>query len=78
MNKQEIAQLIQEHFKFISKPSQAEVVDILNELSDATTEKEFRDSVYRNISDTTTLTFESIDMSATASILKQIKGSLNK
>ena len=78
MNMQAIAQLIQEHFKFVREPSQDEIAKILNELSDSTTEKQFREIVYRNISDTTSFSFESIDMSATVSILKQIKDSLNK
>ncbi len=78
MNRQAIAQLIQEHFEFVKEPSQVEIANILNELSESTTEKQFQEIVFRNISDTTSFSSESIDMSATASILKQIKDSLNK
>ena len=78
MTKQKIAKLIQEQYKFLKEPFEYEVSAILQKISDSTTEIEFRQIVFDKVSDTTIYSFESIDMSASTSILKQIKDSLKK
>lgn len=78
MTKQEIAKLIKEHYNFLNEPSEEEISAILKEISNSTTENEFDKIVLYNISKTSSHCLESIDMSASTSILMQIKSSLNK
>lgn len=78
MTKQEIAKLIKEHYNFLNEPSEEEISAILKEISNSTTENEFDKIVLDNISKTSSHCLESIDMSASTSILMQIKSSLNK
>lgn len=78
MELSKIAKLIQEQFKLVNEPSIYEVEQILKQINRLTTVEEFRQIVYGNISDTTTLVHEAEEMSDTISILKQIKAALNK
>ncbi|MEL0656741.1 hypothetical protein V6257_17095 [Pseudoalteromonas issachenkonii] len=78
MSNQEIATLIQIHFKFISTPSESEVILILEQVTNATTENEFNKIIFDNVSSTISFANESLEMSASISLLKQIKSSLGK
>lgn len=73
MSQLDIANLIQKKFKFIETPSESEVTEILNRLSDKTTEDEFYEIVYDVVENTNSFIFESLDMSASKDILLQIK-----
>lgn len=72
MDKEMVAELIKNEFKFLTAPTENEVSEILTRLSDSTTEEEFRSIVISIVKDTTSLGFESLDMSASKSILLQI------
>lgn len=78
MKNQEIANLIQEHFKLVSTPSESEVSFILQQISATTTANEFEKIVLDNLSNTKCVSNESLEMSASLSLLKQIKNSLGK
>ncbi|MFM2484354.1 hypothetical protein [Celerinatantimonas yamalensis] len=78
MTQQDIANLIQEKFKFVETPSNNEVAEILLRLTATTTEDEFRKIVYDVVENTECFLFESIDMSASKNILLQIKVAAGK
>lgn len=68
-----IAELIQEKYNFINEPPESEIIDILKQLNQNTTEEEFEKIIYSIVSDRMSMLNESIDMSGSISILKQIR-----
>lgn len=77
MTIEEIAELIQEKYGFIKKPSLEETKYILNQVTIYTSEEELDQIINSNISDTTMLLTEAKDMSDTINLLKQIQAYLN-
>lgn len=78
MNQQDVAGLIREHFNFVETPTESEVNQIIFRLSDKTTEQEFHEIVYDVVKNKISYGFESLDMSASKSLLLQIKKASGK
>ncbi|WP_318485091.1 hypothetical protein [Photobacterium leiognathi] len=75
---QEVADAIQAKYSLINKPSLEEVSKILNLVSESTTEEELASIIFDVISDTSCWALEHLDMSASKSILLQIKNASKK
>ncbi|MBJ6945392.1 MULTISPECIES: hypothetical protein [Vibrio] len=75
---QEVADAIQAKYRLVNKPSLKEVSKILNLVSESTTEEELASIISGVISDASFLALEHLDMSASKSILLQIKNASKK
>jgi len=78
MTYKEIAELIQNKYGFINKPSREEIDNILGKATQETTENEFDKIVFQYIKNTLAYANESLDMSSSISILEQIKKALSE
>ncbi len=78
MTYKEIAELIQNKYGFINKPSREEIDNILGKVTQETTENEFDEIVFQYIKNTLAYANESLDMSSSISILEQIKKVLSE
>jgi hypothetical protein len=78
MSQVDIAKLIQEHFEFVKAPTESEVDEIILRLSSNTTEEDFRKIVYDVVKNKISHASESVDMSASKSLLLQIKKAAGK
>ncbi|HHX8271000.1 TPA: hypothetical protein ACVOYV_004230 [Vibrio diabolicus] len=75
---QEVADAIQTKYSLVNKPSLEEVSKILNLVSESTTEEELASIIFDVLSDTSCWGLEHLDMSASKSILLQIKNASKK
>lgn len=73
-----IVQLISVRYRFLKRPSEAEINEILARLrllqskGVTVTEQHLDEIVYACVKDTTAIVLDSLDMSATVSVLRQL------